>query len=626
MSRKWTVSLFLIMAQFAVGVSFGQQYYQSPANVNYPPGMVQHQPVRQAPNYGPAQMAAMQQAYANQMRQAAYFRQQQPDSQRIMAEQKWAQMRNYANAQLAQRQRANLYPAYRQQQPTYQQRQASYQQQQAIYQQRQAAYYQQQPAYQQRPAPALSNGSFVRRSPQQPSPYRYAQTVNQQDPFADLNQDPFADDPFTDQPEVEMQDPFGDPPQDSEQQKPPENAQDPFDDPPAQQPQDPFADDPPEQEPIDPFADPPSDPVPADPETREPTLPGGIDEVRDVPRENQQLPVPPPVEQYPPSVVTPPVVQRAPGAIPPSVAPTTPEARPIAPLQHHPETVIPRPSIPTPSRVGSPEPFIPQAHAGEYAPPIPQSNVAPYYSPEACVPNMQMQSYPQMQPGYVHPAQRPMNATVQRCCPDVSRARNCSCNSCCDSCCELPFYFSVFGGYSSFNSFDEVTNLGVGQNILDFDDGYGVGFALGSEQGFNLRMDIDFAFRQLNLNSLTNRSTPPSSTTGDLNLYSGMGNLYWEFMHFPNQRFKPYVGAGIGFVFLDPNFVSGNAAIPGGSDSSFAYQAMAGLNYKHNYRADLFVEYRYFAADDVSLSSPEVALSEFDLGMNNVFFGIRWKF
>ena len=109
-----------------------------------------------------------------------------------------------------------------------------------------------------------------------------------------------------------------------------------------------------------------------------------------------------------------------------------------------------------------------------------------------------------------------------------------------------------------------------------------------------------------------------------------MTNFYWEFMKFPRCCFKPYVDAGIGFVGFDTQVFDEyqRSLLPEQRDTtSFAYQFIGGVNYKANCNMDLFIEYRYFAADSYRIEAyggwPG---GKYEYQTSNLFAGLRWKF
>jgi opacity protein-like surface antigen len=190
------------------------------------------------------------------------------------------------------------------------------------------------------------------------------------------------------------------------------------------------------------------------------------------------------------------------------------------------------------------------------------------------------------------------------------------------------FYLSVFGGGVFLNDL-----LNHYDSIL-LDNGGAVGVALGQRHGCNLRSELEFTYRGNGIGG--SQFISPYNQVffqdidGEINAYSGMTNFYWEFMNFPRPCFKPYVGAGIGFVGFDTQIYNEyeRSLLPEQRDTtSFAYQFIGGINYKACCNMDLFIEYRYFAADSFRIEAyggwPG---GKYEYQTSNLFAGLRWKF
>lgn len=198
------------------------------------------------------------------------------------------------------------------------------------------------------------------------------------------------------------------------------------------------------------------------------------------------------------------------------------------------------------------------------------------------------------------------------------------------------YYFSLFGGWSDLSDL-EIVN-GDGTINLDSRNGVGLGGAFGQIQGRNLRSELEFSYRSHDIEDLLLRDFAGGSETltgiGDIQSYAGMLNVYWEFVDLLGGRIAPYIGAGIGAVNVnaETRLDGGTDAFADGEDSSFAYQYIAGLNFKVRQYSDLFIEYRHFAADSLRFDAalPEGALingdGELNYQTNNIFFGMRLKF
>lgn len=82
----------------------------------------------------------------------------------------------------------------------------------------------------------------------------------------------------------------------------------------------------------------------------------------------------------------------------------------------------------------------------------------------------------------------------------------------------------------------------------------------------------------------------------DISSWSTMLNGIYEFM--PNSSWHPFVGAGIGWAWLDGDF---NGPSAKNSDNQFAYQGIAGVSYDVNTNWALKAQYRYFSTLDTDL-------------------------
>ncbi|MFK7768540.1 MAG: outer membrane beta-barrel protein [Mariniblastus sp.] len=491
-----------------------------------------------------------------------------------------------------------------------------------------------------------------------------AKPSNAFDPFADppaeapKSQQPM-NDPFGDPiPSTPKQDPFGDAPAQSPFGDPPK--QDPFGDPPTTTPRtqprnvnpkvDPFADPPAQQNPIldrtptpmeqqgqdpvlpedaqfnpNPNQDRTQDPTPAirnpdvdlppdsvapgDPPQQIPSDPFK-DPVKDTePRERNQL--------LPPDYIPPSGIYKAPPNqnMPPIVQPGT-----VAPPYQMAPRSYPQPGDPYVSPGYQTQPGYQQGYQPAYQP-IPGMVTQPGYAPQANQQQYAQPGYQQQQPMQPLYAGPPSVAPAADVYTEVIGDTPTVCN---DSGCPN-FYFGLFGGISMLRDIDATTGAGM----LSTDDGSIFGASLGRRNGRNLRSEIEFSYRQ---NDITGFTSPlaPIALQGDVKSYAGMANAYWEFIDVPTRFLKPYIGTGIGFVSFDPEISTpgGASLIPTGAenDTSFAFQYMAGINYKAYRNMDLYAEYRFFEADGFRVdASPEIS-GNYDLKSDNVLFGLRWKF
>ncbi len=197
-------------------------------------------------------------------------------------------------------------------------------------------------------------------------------------------------------------------------------------------------------------------------------------------------------------------------------------------------------------------------------------------------------------------------------------------------------YVGLFGGWSDLN--DLTTRGDIGTGVYLEDAGYLFGATLGQIQGRNLRSELELSYRNININGMRLEGSNPSQIVGvhgDFGTLAGMLNGYWEFVDFGPEKVKPYIGGGVGFALARPNLIQsdGTEAVINDNESSFAWQWMAGLNYKASPTLDAFVEYRSFTADSFRLDTeiPEVAglgngSGPFDYRSGTVLFGLRARF
>ena len=206
---------------------------------------------------------------------------------------------------------------------------------------------------------------------------------------------------------------------------------------------------------------------------------------------------------------------------------------------------------------------------------------------------------------------------------------------CEDVCFEPMFYVSVFGGYLQLEDMGPVSQRGftIGGGVDStavFDDGVGVGVALGQFQGPNLRTELELSYRFNNASSIF-RTSPvslgsTSNTVGSAESLTGMFNMVWDFNPRPVfGRWRPYAGGGLGFTILDIDVTETVFDEVNESQSSFAFQLMAGASRPISSRMDGFVEYRYLHAESVRLVAGSGAGSV-EYESDNIFFGVRMHF
>lgn len=194
------------------------------------------------------------------------------------------------------------------------------------------------------------------------------------------------------------------------------------------------------------------------------------------------------------------------------------------------------------------------------------------------------------------------------------------------------WYGTVSGGKAWFES-DNFIGGTSGPITQEFGHEYGISGAIGyAFQGFPLRLEGEFTYFRGDVDAL--RGTLTTFNGGSDQHYVGMANLYYDFaLSGMLERFKPYVGLGVGFdverwgqSLVDLNSVS----TAGRYDTKvfFAYQLKGGLSYALTDRLDALLGYRYFRTAERTLDSPtkQIPLPHDAQAIHFLEFGLRYDF
>ena len=198
---------------------------------------------------------------------------------------------------------------------------------------------------------------------------------------------------------------------------------------------------------------------------------------------------------------------------------------------------------------------------------------------------------------------------------------------------------TVMGGANFLNSLDSTgfdVNPDIGIPFVDSiferpDSGYAISFAFGRRHSHKLRSEIEIAIRGNDLPTSGDLDfidpLPVGIPTGVASIsdgdnrittYSVMKNFIREFNN--RSRFTPYVGAGLGWSYLDID-----APLDGfdGETSAFTYQAIGGVSTTINKAVDLVVEYRFLGTSEVEVDDfgGEVAYEA-----HNIFLGLKFEY
>jgi opacity protein-like surface antigen len=188
------------------------------------------------------------------------------------------------------------------------------------------------------------------------------------------------------------------------------------------------------------------------------------------------------------------------------------------------------------------------------------------------------------------------------------------------------WYLGAFGGYSDTD--DTAFETALGTVTTTFDSGVSWGLFLGYDTS-RVRFEAELSMREGEVSDHILGGDALPGPTGESRSLAVLGNLIYDFNR--DGAVQPYIGAGLGWTDVEfDNF--GVAPIPDvlkDSDSSLAYQLLAGIGIPLGDKWDLFLDYRWFAADSLSLTVSEAAgavSSDVDYEVQDIAVGLRFSF
>ena len=175
-----------------------------------------------------------------------------------------------------------------------------------------------------------------------------------------------------------------------------------------------------------------------------------------------------------------------------------------------------------------------------------------------------------------------------------------ACGDCGGNCGDRCGFIRFFGGINFIEN--EIDPAGF---EIDFEDGWGAGFALGRRNG-NRRFEVEITHRHNSLSTIFDN--------GNITQLSNMYNLLFDLDFLSINGAQFYAGGGIGLTYADINVVT----IPAEAfDLAFSYQGIAGFSKQLRNGANGFVEYRYLASEFDFGGGPT------DIDNHSIFFGIE---
>ena len=141
-------------------------------------------------------------------------------------------------------------------------------------------------------------------------------------------------------------------------------------------------------------------------------------------------------------------------------------------------------------------------------------------------------------------------------------------------------------GYTFGGGFDVDPQVINGQAYpagkLKLDESISYGATLGFEGARGTYFTVSYQLQPTQI-GIEFKGTPPSgvfdfSKKGDITIHQVLFGGRWEYLKSSEQKARPYLGAGLGFVIVDPNFELQNGASPD-SETRFLLSLNGGVRY-----------------------------------------------
>jgi opacity protein-like surface antigen len=157
-----------------------------------------------------------------------------------------------------------------------------------------------------------------------------------------------------------------------------------------------------------------------------------------------------------------------------------------------------------------------------------------------------------------------------------------------------------------------------------------LGYDLKPNYRIPLRTELASSFRfRHDSNILFIQASPGTALYGaksNVQTTDFMVSLLWDIPL--GSRFKPYIGGGVGAVFIDSDTDGFTPTLASASETRWnsAWQAQAGMTYAYSTKMDIRFDYRYIDMGDIStsrLASGDRFTS--NLTSHDLRIGVQWK-
>ena len=167
------------------------------------------------------------------------------------------------------------------------------------------------------------------------------------------------------------------------------------------------------------------------------------------------------------------------------------------------------------------------------------------------------------------------------------------------------WYMSAFAGWN--NTSDTDFDTALGKIDTTFNKGTIWGLSGGYRLDNGVRLEGELSWRDADVDNHKLDGATLDGSKGAVKARSFMANVLYDFNR--DGKVQPYIGVGLGYANIDYDRF-GVDAVPdvlNDDDGVFAIQGIAGLSIGLSERFDIFGEYRYFKANDPSVTTSEAS-------------------
>lgn len=158
-------------------------------------------------------------------------------------------------------------------------------------------------------------------------------------------------------------------------------------------------------------------------------------------------------------------------------------------------------------------------------------------------------------------------------------------------------YVSLMGGVGLLQDSDNTQ--GASPGTAEFNPGPVLAVGLGYGFVAGIRFEGEVSYRRNDADRFGGSTSLPAN--GDMSALSAMANVSFDLPFF-GSVWNPYLLAGAGYSYVSANLSTGGGKIVDDHDGAFAYQLGGGVTVEVGPRIDLFVDYRYFATEDLTFT------------------------